>query len=70
MENIIPPNPRAIKKTVHRSGSYLHVNITSEEAEKIGLREGDRIQIEKIIELTESELENLSKESDDIETYE
>ena len=56
-----------LKKTLHRHGDYLYININSEEATRLKIKDGDRIRVEKIIETPSTELAN--QDAGDIDTY-
>ena len=45
-------NELVLKKQLHKHGNYLTVSLSEEDCKKLDLKEGDRIQLEKIIEMT------------------
>ena len=56
-----------MKKTLRKRGDYLSINISETEALSLGVKEGDTVQIEKIVEVPASEVVNAPY--DDMHTY-
>ena len=56
-----------LDKVLRKRGKYLTVNINETEALSLGIKEGEIIRIEKIVQLAASEL--VDKPYDDLHTY-